>query len=109
MAAHDVVLLGFDLEAGVLLRDFFYRRQQGRQVFNVAGIGGNSVEQRFALIAVTLVAHIENLFELRIMRKHAIVEMGGQFRTRFNQQGNCGFHGSDGLGVEHSSFLLMLL
>ena len=109
MTAHDVVLLRFDLEAGVLLRDFFHRRQQSRQVFDVAGIGGNSVKQRFALIAVTLVAHVENLFELRVMREHAIVEMSGQFRTRFNQQGDCGLHGSDGLGVEHSSFLLMLL
>ncbi|SAJ30348.1 Uncharacterised protein [Enterobacter cloacae] len=109
VTADDVVLLRFDLEAGVLLGDFFHRRQQSRQVFDVAGIGGNSVKQRFALIAVTLVAHVENLFELRVMREHAIVEMGGQFRTRFNQQGDCGFHGSDGLGVEHSSFLLMLL
>jgi hypothetical protein len=43
------------------------------------------------------------------MRKHAIVEMGGQLRTCFNQQGNGGFHRSDGLSVEHSSFLYVLL
>jgi hypothetical protein len=92
----------------VFLGDFFHRRQQGRQVIDIAGIGGNGVEQRFALIAVTLVAHVENLFELRVMRKHAIVKMGGQFRTGFHQQGNGGFNRSDGLSVEHSSFLYVI-
>ncbi len=77
MAAHDVVLLRFDLETGVFLGDFFHRRQQGGQVIDIAGVGGNGVEQRFSLVAVALVAHIEDLFELRVMRKHTIVEMGG--------------------------------
>ena len=92
----------------MLLRDFFHRRQQRRQVFDIAGVGRDGVEKRFTLIAVTLVAHIENLFELRIVREHAIVEMGGKFRTGFHQQGNGGFNGSDGLSVEHGSFLLIL-
>ncbi|MNB89776.1 hypothetical protein D3C75_368220 [compost metagenome] len=83
----------------MLLGNFFHRGQQDRQVFDVAGVSGDGVEQRFALIAVTLVAHVENLFELRIVREHAIVKMGGEFRTRFNQQGNGGFNRSDGLGV----------
>ena len=42
------------------------------------------------------------------MREHAIVEMGGKFRAGFHQQGNGGFNGSDGLSVEHGSFLLIL-
>lgn len=41
------------------------------------------------------------------MREHAIVEMGGEFRAGFHQQGNGGFNGSDGLGVEHERILLM--
>lgn len=44
MAANNIVLLGFDLEAGMFLGDFFHRRQQGRQVIDIAGVGGNSVE-----------------------------------------------------------------
>ena len=44
MAANDVVLLRFDLEAGVFLGDFFHRRQQGWQVIDIAGVGGNGVE-----------------------------------------------------------------
>ena len=104
----NVVLLGLDLEAGMLLGDFFHRRQQGRQVLKIAGIGGNSVEQRLALVAVALIAHIEDFFEFRIMSKHPVVKMGGQFRTGFNQQGDGGFHRSDGLRVEHSSFLCRL-
>ena len=108
MGTDNVVLLGLDLEAGVLLGDFFHRRQQGRQVLKIAGIGGNSVEQRLALVAVALIAHIEDFFEFRIMSKHPVVKMGGQFRTGFNQQGDGGFHRSDGLRVEHSSFLCRL-
>lgn len=107
MATHNVVLLGLDLEAGVLLRDFFHRGQQCRQVFNIAGVGRDGVEKRFALIAVTLVAHVENFLELRVVREHAIVEMGGEFRAGFHQQGNGGFNGSDGLSVEHERILLM--
>ena len=42
------------------------------------------------------------------MSKHPVVKMGGQFRTGFNQQGDGGFHRSDGLRVEHSSFLCRL-
>ncbi len=44
MAANNIVLLRFDLEAGVFLGDLFHRRQQGRQVIDIAGVGGNSVE-----------------------------------------------------------------
>jgi hypothetical protein len=40
------------------------------------------------------------------MGEHAIVKVGGELRARFNQQGNGGFNGSDGLGVKHSNFLL---
>ena len=73
----DVVLFRFDLEAGVLLRDFFYRWQQRRQVFNITGVGGNSVKQCFTLIAITLVTHVKNFFEFWVMSKHTVVEMGG--------------------------------
>lgn len=66
---------------------FFHRGQQRSQVFNIAGVSRDGVEQRFTLIAVTLVAHVENLFELRVVREHAVVEMGGEFRAGFHQQG----------------------
>lgn len=77
MFAYDVVLLRFDLEAGVFLRDFLHCRQQRRQVFNITGVGGNGVKQGFTLIAITLVTHIENVFEFWVMSKHTVVEMGG--------------------------------
>ena len=57
MSTNNIVLLGLNLEAGVLLGDFLYRRQQGGQVLEIAGIGGNRVEQRLALVAVALIAH----------------------------------------------------
>ncbi len=41
-----------------------------------------------------MVAHIEDFFELRVMRKHTVVEVGGQFRSCFNQRGMVAF--SDG-------------
>ncbi|VFT06636.1 Uncharacterised protein [Escherichia coli] len=50
-----VVLFRFDLEAGVLLRDFSTAGSRRRQVFNITGVGGNSVKQCFTLIAITLV------------------------------------------------------
>lgn len=109
MTTHDVVLLWFNLETGMLLRDFLNRWQQRRQVFDIAGIRGNRVKQRLALIAITLVTHVENFFQLWVMRKHAIIEMGGQLRTCFNQQGNGGFHCSDGLCVKHTVFLYLRL
>ena len=109
MGTDNIVLLRLDLEAGVLLGDFFHRRQQGGQVLKIAGIGGNGVEQRLALVAVALITHIKDFFEFGIMSKHAVVKMGGQFRTGFNQQGDGGFHRSDGLRVEHSSFLVCYL
>lgn len=62
MSTNNIVLLGLNLEAGVLLGDFLYRRQQGGQVLEIACIGGNSVEQRLALVAVALIAHIEDFF-----------------------------------------------
>ena len=77
MAADNIVLLRFNLEAGMFLGDFFDRRQQGWQVVDITGVGGDSVEQRFALIAVALVTHIEDLFELRVMSKHAVIKMRG--------------------------------
>ncbi|SWC29533.1 Uncharacterised protein [Klebsiella pneumoniae] len=61
----------------MLLRDFFYRWQQRRQVFNITGVGGNSVKQCFTLIAITLVTHVKNFFEFWVMSKHTVVEMGG--------------------------------
>lgn len=90
MSADDVVLLGLDLEAGMFLRDFSTAGSSAA-VFNIAGVRRDGVEQRFTLIAVTLVAHVENLFELRVVREHAIVEMGGEFRAGLHQQGNGGF------------------
>ncbi|MNE20710.1 hypothetical protein D3C80_1138440 [compost metagenome] len=99
MAADNIVLLRFDLEAGVFLRDFFDRRQKRRKIIDIAGISRDGVKQGFALIAVALVAHVENLFELRVVREHAIVEMGGEFWSGFNQQGNSGLDRSDGLSV----------
>lgn len=78
-------------------------------VVDIAGVSGDSVKQRFTLIAITLVTHVENFFEFRVMRKHAIVEMGGQFRAGFDQQGNSGFHCSDGLCVKHTVFLYLRL
>ena len=106
MAADDVVLFRFNLEAGVLLGNFLDRGQQGRQVFNIAGVGGNRVEQRFALVAVALIAHIENLFQFRIMGEHPVIKVGGELRAGLDQQGNGGFYGGDGLSIKHgrSSF-----
>lgn len=77
MFTDNVVLFRFDLETGVLLRDFFYRWQQRRQVFNITGVGGNSVKQGFTLIAIALVTHVKNFFEFWVMSKHTVVEMGG--------------------------------
>ncbi len=106
MRADNIVLLRLDLEAGVLLGDFLHRRQQGRQVFNIAGVGGNSIEQRFTLVAVALVAHIENLFQLRIMGKHPVVKVGGELRAGLYQQRDRGFNGGDSMSIKHgrSSF-----
>ncbi len=91
MATYDVVLLRFNLEAGMLLRDFLNGRQQRRQVLDIAGIRGNSVKQRFTLIAITLVTHVEDFFQLWVMRKHAIVEMGGQLRPVSTSRGMVAF------------------
>lgn len=73
-----MVLLRLDIEAGVLLRDTLHRRQQRRQVLDVGGIGADGVEQRLTLIAVALIAHIENVFQFRVVGEHAIVKVGGQ-------------------------------
>ncbi len=88
---------------GVLLRDALHRRQQRRQVLDVGGVGADGVEQRLTLIAVALVAHVENIFQFRVMREHAIVKVGGQLRPGRSQQGNGGFHGGDGLAIQHGS------
>ena len=61
----------------MFLGDLFHRRQQGRQVIDIAGVGGNSVKQGFTLIAITLVTHVKNFFEFWVMSKHTVVEMGG--------------------------------
>lgn len=44
MVVNNIVLFWFDLEVGVFLGDFFYCWQQGRQVIDIVGVGGNSVE-----------------------------------------------------------------
>lgn len=105
MRPDDVVLLRLNLEAGVLLRDFSTAGSNAGKFFDIAGVGRDSIKQGFTLIAVTLVAHIEDFFELRVMRKHTVVEVGGQFRSCFNQQGNGGLYCSDGLCVKHTCFL----
>ena len=79
MTTDDVVLLRLDIEAGVLLRDALHRRQQRRRVLDVGGIGADGVEQRLTLIAVALVAHVENVFQFRVVREHAIVKWAVSF------------------------------
>ncbi|CCK03605.1 hypothetical protein BN129_2290 [Cronobacter sakazakii 701] len=103
--AHNVVLLRFDIKAGVLLGDFLHRRQQGREVFDISGVGADGVEQRFTLIAIALVAHVENLFQLRVVCKHPVIKVRGEFRASLRQQRDGGFHDGDGLTIQHGCFL----
>ncbi len=50
-----------NLEAGVLLARFFLPPAATPVNFDIAGVGRDSIKQGFTLIAVTLVAHIEDL------------------------------------------------
>ncbi len=108
MRADNVVLLRFDLKTGVFLRDFFHGGQQNGQILQIAGVSGNGVKQRFTLVAVALIAHVENLFQLRVVREHTVIKMGGQLRAGRHEQGNGGLHGCDGLSVKHSVFLFSI-
>lgn len=49
------------------------------EVLDVGGIGADGVEQRLTLIAVALVAHVENVFQFRVVREHAIVKWAVSF------------------------------
>ncbi|CAH0308649.1 hypothetical protein SRABI106_03976 [Rahnella aquatilis] len=95
MSADNIVLFRLDGEAGVFLRDAFHCRQQRRQIFNISGISADGIKQRLTLIAVALVAHIEDVFQFGIMRKHTVIKVCGQFRTGRSEQRNSGFNGGD--------------
>ncbi|VXC97040.1 conserved hypothetical protein [Enterobacterales bacterium 8AC] len=103
MAADNLILIRLDVEAGMFLRDALHRWQQCRQIFQVAGVGADGIKQRLTLIAVALIAHIENIFQFGVMGKHAIVEVGGEFRAGGDEQRNSGFYGGDGLAIQHGS------
>lgn len=77
MITDDLILIGLNVKASMLLGDTLNRRQQRSQIFNIRRISTDGIEQCFPLIAIALVAHVKNIFELRVMRKHAIVEVCG--------------------------------
>ncbi|MNE38931.1 hypothetical protein D3C80_1328500 [compost metagenome] len=103
MATDNLILIRLNIQAGVLLGNTFYRRQQRRQIFDIRGIGADRIEQRLTLIAIALIVHIEHVFELGIVLEHTIVEMCGQLRPGSGQQGNSRFYGGDGLAIQHGS------
>ena len=75
--ADDGVLLGLDEERGVLVGDALDGAAQGRQVVNVRGVGKDGVGEGCLLRARVLVAHREDVEQLRVRAEHGGIEGGG--------------------------------
>src|SRR5690606_34119812 len=86
--ADNLVVVRLHIQAGVLLRNALYRRCQHLGGFDIFGVGGKRTEQRKLLATGMLVAHVENVFQFRIMAEHALVEMLGNDSASAFQQGN---------------------
>ncbi len=97
----DGVLRRLDIQAGMFLRNLFHRRQQRRQILQIRAIGTDGVEQRFTLIAVALVVHVEDVFEFRMLRQHAVIEVGRKLWAAGSDGRQGRFNGSDGVGIKH--------
>ena len=101
----DGVLRRLNIQAGMFLRNLFHCGQQHGQVLQIRAIGANGVEQRFTLIAIALVVHIENIFEFRMVRQHAVIEVCGKRRTTGGDGRQGRFNRGDSVCIKHKSGL----
>ncbi len=106
MLAHDLVVLGADAQADVLVHDARHHRHQHRGIVDVLGIGRDRAGQRLLLLAAGLVALVEHMLELRVVLEHAGIEMPGQRNAMRLENGSRAFDQGADLGTQH---LLLLV
>ena len=94
-------MFGADADGNVLVGDVSNSAQQGRKVFNVFCISQNSSRQSLLLEAGALMAHIEDLHQFRVVRKHSLIEVGSKCNTVFAKNRNSSLNEFDLLFCKH--------
>lgn len=82
--ANDVVLLGTDIERGVLMADELDRRPKGTEIVDVRRIREEGHGEGAGLVSADLVGVIEDVVELGVCGEHVLVELGRDSRTVFD-------------------------
>ncbi|MNP74854.1 hypothetical protein D3C76_1717940 [compost metagenome] len=80
----------------MLVGDALHRTGQGTQIVDVLGVCRDGVEQGQRLATTALVRQVEDILQLGVVAKHALIEMLGEGRPRRFEQGNGTFDDGDG-------------
>ncbi len=100
--ADDRVMFRFDLQRDVLLRNELHCIGQRGRIVDVLGIGTDRPGQGPLLGAGLLVRRIEVRLHLRVLAKHARVEMTRQGLAVRLQGGDGLFNNGNGFRLEHA-------
>lgn len=73
----DVIVLGLDIEGGMLVADEFDSGAESTKVVNVGGVGEDSAGEGAGLVAVDLVGGVEDGIQLGVCGEHVLVEDAG--------------------------------
>ncbi len=75
MTTYNVILFWLDQESGMLVGNPLDRAGQRSQIVDIFGVGSDGVEQRQWLTTAALMGQIEDIFQLRVMAEHPLVEV----------------------------------
>ncbi len=98
MTTYNVILFRLDQESGMFVRNPLDRTGERSQIVDILCIRGDCIEQGQRLAATALVGQVEDIFQLRVMAEHPLVEVLGEGRTcRFEQRNGAFDDGNGGL------------
>ena len=98
MTTYNVILFRLDQESGMFVRNPLDRTGERPQIVDILCIRGDCIEQGQRLAATALVGQVEDIFQLRVMAEHPLVEVLGEGRAcRFEQRNSAFDDGNGGL------------
>ena len=101
VATDDGVLRGRDAQADVLVGDAVQHGGEGLGPVHVRGEGVDRAGQGLGLVAAGLVAQVEEVLQLGVVREHALVEVPGDGFAVGKQHRHGGLDEGAGGGREH--------
>ncbi len=98
MTTYNVILFRLDQESGMFVRNPLDRTGERPQIVDIPGVSRDRIEQGQRLAAAVLMGQVEDIFQLRVMVEHPLIEVLGKGRTcRFEQRNGAFDDGNGGL------------